>query len=284
MWLVIINPTSRGGKAKERGKRFVDYLAANNIEHQLYYTEAQNNEEAIQGIIADFNIKHISILGGDGTINMVVNALPHLDFTLHLVPAGTGNDLAKMLYAGYTEVSAFSLISNSSGMKEIDCWRCNEHLFCNGFGAGFDGAVAHSMFSKNYWLPTILKYWIEIFRLIVSYKSTTVKVNNKPMPVFMIVAANGKVYGGGFNIAPKAEIDDETLDIINVGKIPVLKRLQYLPKIEKGKHLHLKVIDYSKAKELNIKSAKPLPAQLDGEPILASSYNIRFAGKLKFVV
>lgn len=284
MRLVIANPSSCGGKAKEVSQRFIDFLEKNQQVYILYTTNAEENTNTIQSLITQHKIENISILGGDGTINIAINALPHLDFNLHLIPAGTGNDLAKMLYGSYSEKTVFQLVLDTKSTKEIDCWKCNEYRFCNGFGAGFDGAVAHSMFRKTYILPTKLKYWIEIFRHIFGYRSNHVSINGKPTPVFMLSAANGKVYGGGFNVAPLAEADDELLDIITISKVSVLKRFLYLPKIEKGKHLHLKEINRTQLNKIEIKAERPLPAHLDGEPILSDSYSIYLEGKMRFAI
>ena len=284
MRLVIANPSSCGGKALEVATRFETYLRQEGVAFVTYKTLPTDNKEAIQKLIYKHNIHNISILGGDGTMNMVVNAIPHLNFTFHLIPAGTGNDLAKMVYGNYTEEFVFRLVSTSTRTQNIDCWKCNEHRFCNGFGAGFDGAVAHRMYQKNYWLPSKLKYWIEIFRLIFSYRSTTLEVNGKQTPVFMLAAANGQVYGGGFNVAPDAVAFDGLLDVIKIGKVSVLRRFIYLPKIEKGKHLHLDVIKHERVSSLQIRSPKPLPVHLDGEPILANNYRLSLEGQMKFIV
>jgi diacylglycerol kinase (ATP) len=284
MRLVIANPTSCGGKAIETLEQFSAFLRQKGLPFLVYNTKPENNTPEIRQLISKHSIENITILGGDGTINIVLNALPHLNFSLHLIPAGTGNDLAKMLYKEVDEESTFKLAIVHTNLKKIDSWKCNEHRFCNGFGAGFDGEIAHRMYQKKYWLPSKLKYWIEIFRLIFSYRSTEVEINGTKTDVFMLAAANGKVYGGGFNIAPLAIADDGLLEIVKIGKVPVLKRFLYLPKIEKGVHLDLDVIDYKRQNSLEIKSEKPLPAHLEGEPILATHYNITKEGQLTFVI
>lgn len=284
MRLVIANPTSCGGKALDTLERFSSFLKQEGLPFLVYKTKPQNNTPAIHQLISEYSIENITILGGDGTINIVLNALPHLNFKLHLIPAGTGNDLAKMIYEKVDEDITFSLVKERSSIKKIDSWKCNEYRFCNGFGAGFDGEIAHRMYQKKYWLPSKLKYWIEIFRLIFSYRSTEVEINGTKTDVFMLAAANGKVYGGSFNIAPNAVANDGLLEIVKIGKVSVLKRFFYLPKIEKGIHLDLDVIDYTKQSSLEIKSEKALPAHLEGEPILAKHYVIEKEGELQFIV
>jgi diacylglycerol kinase family enzyme len=81
----------------------------------------------------------------------------------------------------------------------------------------------------------------------------------------MINIANGKAYGGGFKVAPKANIEDGLLDLNIVGEIASFKRFYYIPVIEKGKHLDLSFIQYHHTKKVEINSANALPAHMDGE-------------------
>jgi diacylglycerol kinase family enzyme len=92
---------------------------------------------------------------------------------------------------------------------------------------------------------------------------------------FMISVANGKRYGGGFCVAPRAEITDGMLDVGIVGKISALKRMKYLPVIEKGAHLELPFVRYYKTREVEISCGSVLPAHLDGEYISADKFHIR---------
>ena len=82
---------------------------------------------------------------------------------------------------------------------------------------------------------------------------------------FMINIANGKAYGGGFKVAPKASITDGLLDLNIVGEIASFKRLYYIPIIEKGKHLKLSFIKYHQTGKVEIKASLSLPAHIDGE-------------------
>lgn len=90
----------------------------------------------------------------------------------------------------------------------------------------------------------------------------------------MVNAANGSRFGGGFTIAPFAEIKDGLLEIVMVSKVPVLKRFYFLPKIQKGAHLTLPFVKYMKARSISIQSHTPLYGQLDGEVLAASLFEI----------
>ena len=231
--LVFANPLACGGLAKNALIAYLEYLFAQNIRYVKHITLPKNNQEPVAELFSKNTIKAVSIIGGDGTINLAINCLPNLDVPIHVIPAGTGNDLAKMIYENPDLRDSFSIIKNLQNIKNIDSWTCNGRRFSNGFGAGFDGEVAHRMYGKTYWLGPKVKYWIEILKLIFTYRSKKVEINGNLKTCFMLAAANGKVYGGGFHVAPTAKIDDQLLDSIFISKVPVWKRFLYLPKIEK---------------------------------------------------
>ncbi len=282
--IVIANPVACGGSGLAVYNRYANFLSSNSIPFETYFTKCDEDETAIRAFINQEFPNIISVIGGDGTLNIVLNSLPNLNYNIHLIPAGTGNDFSKEIYNDLKEDEIFQLIFNESKIKYIDSWKCNEKRFINCFGAGFDGEIAQRMFQMKYTLPPKLKYWLEIFRSIFTYKSTLLTINGKTQPCFMLAAANGKVYGGGFKIAPKAEPIDKLLDLVIIGKVPLIKRFFYLPIIERGKHLDLNIITFSKTGTVKITSEKPLPAQIDGEPMLADSYEISLEGRVGFLV
>jgi diacylglycerol kinase (ATP) len=284
--LVVANTLACGGKAKNVHQKYLSFLKKNNVPYYSYITTRNNNQQNIQKLIEIEKCDLVSVIGGDGTINIAINSLPNLDIKTHIIPAGTGNDLAKMVYKeGFDLQDIFELpLKQNHNYAPVDIWRCNKRRFCNGFGAGFDGEVAHRTINKTYLISNKLKYWFEIIKLIFSYGNKNIDVNGERLSCFMIAAANGNVYGGNFKVAPKAKIDDELLDLITISKASVLKRLRYLPIVQKGNHLNLPIVSYRQEDHLTISCNEKLAAHVDGEPILDSIYHINFEGKLDVLV
>ncbi len=224
------------------------------------------------------------MIGGDGTLNDVVNALPSFDIPLHIIPAGSGNDFHQL-------TSHRSLNSNSDLSKELvysDIWSCNGMLFHNGVGLGFDGSIAHqTQYSKIKWLPLGLKYWFAIFRNIFTYRSKKCVIKSEDGSYdglsFMISVANGTQYGGGFKVAPDAQRDDGLLDVVIIHKIHPLKRLVYVPKVEKGEHMNLDIVQHFRTNNLSIEYTEEIPVHLDGEVISASRFEFKHLGQLSIL-
>ncbi len=219
------------------------------------------------------------IMGGDGTINYTINHFQQIDIPIGIIRCGTGNDFTALLFGTKTIPEHFE--TAISGIpKPVDAGICNQRLFLNGVGIGFDGWVVKKLLAKKLFTGKAA-YYSTVISLLLFYREHPIELKTSQgsytFPLFMLSAANGKTYGGGFNVAPKASYTDGLLDIIAVKKIALLKRLRYLPVIEKGTHLDkpLPFILYQQEKQITVHSSQPLQAHLDGEYMVANSFEIK---------
>ncbi|MFT6112141.1 MAG: diacylglycerol kinase family enzyme [Bacteroidia bacterium] len=282
--LVVYNPAARGGKNEPLKELYLAFLEKQHLRYTTYITDGDEEESGIAETCKLYSCSIISVIGGDGTFNLVINALDHFNVSIHLIPAGSGNDLAKMIYPNgipsYTDLFQY-VLRKKPITKSIDIWRCNDQLFANGFGCGFDGSIAYDTKFKKGLLGTKTKYWVEILKHIFFYTSPDISVNGKAYATFMLSAANGSVYGGDFKVAPNASISDGKLDIVRIKKVWVPLRLFYLPLVIMGKHLSTSIAEHEQLDQLTIVANKPIPAHLDGEPMSEKKYVISLEGKVK---
>lgn len=224
------------------------------------------------------------ILGGDGTLNWFINSFPDCSLPISIFPGGTGNDLHWMLYGEISLITQLDL-ALSERRRPVDAGICNDKLFINGVGIGFDGAIVKDLIGKKK-LAGKASYLLSIMKNILRYGETACQITTGEETMqsqsFMLSIANGKRYGGGFCVAPKAVMDDGLLDLNIVGPISPLKRMRYLPVIEKGAHLELPFITYRQSNKVLIEAETSLPAHLDGEYLEAKTFEIRCLPK-KFV-
>jgi YegS/Rv2252/BmrU family lipid kinase len=201
---------------------------------------------------------------------------------LAVFAGGSGNDLHWMLYrdAGSTEQQVEYILRAQP--QPIDAGLCNGKLFLNGVGIGFDGAIVHDLLGKKK-LAGKASYLLSILKHIIGYheKPCRLKMPDETIEeeCFMISIANGKRYGGGFYVAPNALLNDSLLDITVIGKISPIKRMKYLPVIEKGAHLNLDFVRYRQAKKIIIQSSAKLHAHIDGEYLQANYFEIEMLPK-----
>lgn len=282
--LLIYNPAAQGGNAKKVKNLYLEHLETREIDYSITETSEDGTVKNLTEHLGNKSFDVISIIGGDGTLNLVLNALPQYDIPLHIIPAGSGNDFVKSLYKNLSLPSIFNLpFSENTKIEKVDLWNCNHHKFINAFGVGFDGSIVRSMNKRKSWFPSKMKYWVEILRHLLFYLSNEFEVNGIKQKAFMITCANGKIFGGDFKIAPRARISDKRFDLVIVKKLWIPLRPFYLPILQLGKHLNLSVIDYSQRDSLVIKSEKPIAAQIDGEFLTEKSYHISYSQKIEFL-
>lgn len=226
------------------------------------------------------------IIGGDGTLNYFINRYPGVDIPLSIFKGGTGNDFANFLYLNKNVEEQVELILNGKPHL-IDGAICNNKLFINGVGIGFDGAIVKDLAAKNK-SKSKSSYLYSILKNIFFYKEKecNVQCNEQVYKAeyFMINILNGQSFGGGFKVAPKAVLNDGRLDLNMVEKISPLKRLYYVPVIKKGNHIGLSFIKYHQEQKVEIQSACMLPAHLDGEYFSSDHFIIEcLSGKFSFI-
>lgn len=274
---IVCNPLAGAGRAVTLAQRIIVELTNKQIPH-CFFKEMWPTE------INDFT--DIWIVGGDGTLNYFVNHFPNIQLPLVIFNGGTGNDFHWMLY-GKISFEEQLQIALSAEPKPIDLGKCNEKYFINGAGVGFEGEVTKHLAGKKKKAGKA-SFMATILRKIFSYRSKAYRIIADDKTIaekkyFIIDVSNGSRAGGGFHIAPQAKTDDGLFELILIDAIHPLKRLRWLPVIEKGKHLALSFIYYSTAKRIVIESPVPIQFHLDGEYYFANELEIEmFPAKLLF--
>jgi len=168
----------------------------------------------------------------------------------------------------------------------VDAGLCNGRLFMNGAGIAFEGAVVELLVGKNKRAGKI-DFLLAILKRVFFYREPLLQITHDAViyqgKCLMVSVMNGKTSGGGFRVGPMASVDDGHFEIGIVKEVSPLKRLRYLPVIEKGKHTDLPFVDYLKSKSILIESANPIPAHLDGEYLSSTRIEITLLpGKFLF--
>ncbi len=225
------------------------------------------------------------IVGGDGTLNYFINKYPDIQLPLVIFPGGSGNDFHWMLYGNQTTEETVATVLTASPQK-VDAGKCNERLFFNCTGAGFDGVVVKNLMGLNK-KKGKGSFFKAVIKNIFTYREQRYLVQSDGVRMdgrFLIVSImNGRRAGGGFYIAPQASVTDSLLDVTLIDKLSVLKRLLYLPVVEKGKHAGLSFVHQFQSVRLTISCDQNMDAQLDGEYFSSDTMEIEILpGKFLF--
>jgi YegS/Rv2252/BmrU family lipid kinase len=269
---LVCNPTPGNEKALRVTNSIEVLLAGMDVRHKVF---AKNWPETLD----DFT--EVWIVGGDGTLNYFVNQYAAIQLPLSIFEGGSGNDFHWCLYGNKTTEQQVEQVLQGTPQL-VDAGLCNEKLFLNGVGIGFDGAIVHDLLGKKK-LSGKASYLLSILKQVVGYheKHCIIQMPEETISeeCFMITVANGRRYGGGFLVTPKASITDEILDVMIIGKISSFKRMKYLPVIEKGEHLDLDFVKYRLTGKIEIRSSQQLHAHMDGEYFEADCFTIEILPK-----
>jgi len=277
---VFINRKAGKGKPLIFSRLIQEELTKQQLLFEIFDTEWPANLN---------NLTDIFIVGGDGTVNYFINRYPECELPITIIRAGSGNDFHKELYGKKKDFKKNIETGLSGDIIFSDAGNCNGRWFLNGCGIGFDGKVVYSMQKKRQGAFGLSAYLLYVLKNIITYKSFNCIIKTKDeirnIKAFMITIANGKKYGGGFNVAPGAKINDGKLNLVIIKKINPLLRLFHLPKIKTGNHTRLKITEQQEIETITIQSEYPVHAHTDGEYFSDTEFNISIhKGKFKFRV
>ncbi len=274
----IINPVSGKGKTvKKVVHRIEQYLIEKNINYQFTYTEEKGHAKVIASQVSNrTDISVVIVVGGDGTLHEVINGLYPSSVPIGYIPTGSGNDYAREMGIEKDPIKAVAQILKRE-IKKIDIAKINEEYFINVTGIGLDGLVAK--LSNQSKLKLYLGKLIYVYGLIKGLfefkaKEISLIIDGKKhqfKKVWLIAIANGRYYGGGMAICPKAKNDDGKLDICVVSNVSMLEILFIFPLVFFGKHIYHPNVQMFSGKQVVIHSLEELDAQSDGETFSVSN-------------
>jgi diacylglycerol kinase (ATP) len=220
----------------------------------------------------DAGVDVLITLGGDGLAHTAVQACAGSPTALAIIPAGTGNDLARALGTPAEPLAATTLIADglrAGGTRQIDLGRvAGGSWFATVLCAGFDSAVSERVNTLR-WPAGPRRYDLAIVTeltrlrpqpLVVETDDTTLRLD-----ATMVSVGNSQFYGGGIPICPEAVLDDGLLDVTVVGAAHRRDLLRILPRLRSGRHLDHPAVSTLRARSVRLSGLNHWVAYADGE-------------------
>lgn len=205
--------------------------------------------------------------GGDGTVREVASGLMNTGAALGVIPLGSGNDFAKMVKLPGDLEKALAILKKRRTVF-IDVGRCNRHYFFNTLGIGFDGMTSYHAGRLQQWrgamryILAALKTNLKMDPVEITAEFNSHRIDQK---IMMLTAANGRVEGGSFVVAPEAEPDDGLLDIVMIDPISKWILPLLLPLFLTGRQSMLGSVHTYRTDEIRISLERPMMIHADGE-------------------
>jgi diacylglycerol kinase (ATP) len=265
--LLITNPGSRSGDDD------LDELVARFQALGELTFERPETPEDLPRLIREIGpgVDQVVIGGGDGTVNLALDALLEIKRPVGLLPLGTANDLARSLDIPEDLERAFAIILDGK-TRQIDISRANDVSFVNAIGMGLGPQMTRQMDSETKSRWGVLAYLvglIKAFRRQPGFQAT-IRLNGRENThhCVQITVANGIHYGGGMTISDDAKLDDGKLDVVIVLHQSRLELLFNADSLRWGQTRNADNIIHRRCKEIEIETDPELEVTADGEFLL----------------
>jgi len=282
-YFALINPNAGNGAGKKNWQKISELLVRNNISFQHKFSEYIGHSTLIAKNHVEKGFKKFIIVGGDGTLNEVINgvltnsehALEGLTFAM--LPVGTGNDWCRSFKIPDNFDEAIKLITNGKTITQdiakvtyFEDEVIRTRYFANISGIGFDAHVAiKSNLDKQRNKSGMLVYLKNVISSLIHYKSVQSKViydgNEINCKLFLLSVGKGKYNGGGMKQLPFAVPDDGFIDFTLIEDVSSFEVITQLPKLYKGTHINHPKISTFKTKKLTIIPEEKIFLEFDGE-------------------
>lgn len=290
-----MNKVSGNGRGMKIWRQIEKRLQEKNVSYCVRFTQKSKQATSfVNELMKEEKAAVIVAVGGDGTIQEVVNGLVGTKTPLGIIPAGSGNDFSRGLGIPKKLDQALERILQGKP-KLIDIGYANSTYFCTVVGVGFDGEVAQttnaSIFKKLFNMIRMghLSYLVSAINVFIHYKPRDIslmidKKLYKIPKVWLIAVANLPFYGGGIIICPKAESNDGLLDICIIQGMSKWEFVRTFPLVLKGNHVSSPNIKMIKGKDIEIYASSPLLVHGDGEIIGQTPTKIRIEPRSLYVI
>lgn len=265
---IIANPIAGGGRGK---------TLAQALEHDLH-GKVDAVELCLTGKAGDGKTEAarpgadcIVAVGGDGSLNEVINGLPDLNVPVALLPVGTANVVARELQIPSDSSFVARLIADNK-TRPMDVGLCGERRFLLGAGAGYDAAVVAKVSEQRGRKSSKAKWVVPGVKTALTYRFPKIRVEVDGEPATdtaqYVVVGNCRYSAGAFAATPKALSDDGLFDVCMFHRLSLFKLTALSVAVWSPDFIDRPDITYVCGKEVRLSPAEDeaAPLQIDGDP------------------
>lgn len=264
--LFIVNPNA----GKKISDQLIDTIRKEfpkNIYYQIVVWKDRDHFKEVLDILHSRDYTDAIAVGGDGTVNQVAKSIVNTNISLGIVPAGSGNGLARTLGLSMNVEEVIKQIATGKTAK-IDFGTVNDIPFFCTSGVGFDAHIGNLFATST---KRGLQSYVKItLRELIHYKSKDyiLKFNNKEIKrkAYLITVANAGQYGNDFYIAPQAKLTDGKFHVVILKPFNFFTVFGILIKVLKGKANESRFIETYTTDNLVIERVGKDAIHFDGEP------------------
>lgn len=215
----------------------------------------------------------VTAIGGDGSINNILNQIVGTKNILSYIPIGTGNDFYRA-----------NLEDLEDGIRDVDIIRINDRYFINVACFGIDADIANDeKFIHNRFIPESMRYNAGVVYHFLTYKPRKIKIECGDRVIekelTTAVVGNAKYYGGGYKVSPYGKIDDGVMEIYLVDRLNKAKMANIILSMKNAGHLKNPALHSLTGNKVIISSDQPFGANIDGETLRSDCFELELIPK-----
>lgn len=276
----IVNPIAGSGRARRLWPAITAELRSRRVAWDTFETEGPGHATDLARKATAAGYTAVVAVGGDGTLNEVVNGVGTGGVPVGLIPLGTGVDFPRTAGVPKDPRQALEVVL-AGRVSHIDVGVVNDRLFCNVAGTGFDAQVAARVNQAGNKQGGPIPYIKAVFQTLFSYENAPFRITldgvSQQVTSLLMAVGNGRFYAGGMMICPRADIRDGQFDVVIAGDIGKLGTLLTLPRVFSGAHLRHPKVTYQRARRVVVEGPAHLGIQADGELVghLPATFELR---------
>lgn len=287
--VLLVNPSSGAGRGAAVGDAALTRLRGLGHEvEQVVAPDAATAERLATRAVSRSGsdaVDALVVVGGDGVVHLGLNVVAGTGVPLGVVPAGTGNDLARAWGLPSDPVAAVDTVDACLRLRSVRRLDAVRTVPVDGAGgdarwvagvvaAGFD-AVVNERANGWRWPRGAARYNLAIARELPVFRPVPYRLvldgQVWETESLLVAVANTASYGGGMRIAPDASATDGLLDVVVVRPVPLHRFVRLFPKVYQGTHVELDVVEVRRAATVEVtvdgggRHPRPIVAYGDGE-------------------
>src|SRR5437867_182203 len=278
----VANPEAGKGRARRYARRLDRVLRAGGLSSVIRFTSAPLDAMRLTREAIDSGAKTVLAIGGDGTVNEVINGFLQAGGSnvaqLALAPVGTGTDFARTLGQGGDAGEVLARLQRGRrraidlgfvDFTDLEGKRASRY-FVNIAEFGSGGAVVDRVNRTTKILGGRMSFLLAILSTLPKYRNRIARwrIDGGPWIEAVVnnfVVANGRFFGGGLMPAPYAELDDGALDVVVIDDVDFKTVRHHLNDLRRGTHVGLKLVRYVRARVVETEGTDGALVDLDGE-------------------
>jgi YegS/Rv2252/BmrU family lipid kinase len=266
---LLVNPAAAGGKALAAVAPARAELERLGADFRVIETSSGEHAKHEAKSAGDQGEAPVAI-GGDGLVGTLAGAICGSDAELGIIPAGRGNDFARVLGIPTDPAEAARLVYEGES-KRLDVGDVDGKSFVGIASVGFD-SDANRIANEAKLVRGNLVYAYAALKALAKWKPARFEVivdgEHQEVTGYSVGICNSKAYGGGMYAAPQAELDDGQLDVILCAAVPKRRFLfRTLPRVFKGTHLEDPNFSCFKGQVVEVSADRPFVMYADGDPL-----------------